>query len=127
MLFKTRIMSGRINSRIEDERMDKRANERLTQPASSLIPHPSSLLSPLLPNLRRALRGDVEARLLLLEACRRTRCALRQRRERARIERFNKSVARLSIKFARLTPTELLAHFRSRSSPKFLPGLAASL
>jgi hypothetical protein len=88
----------------------------------SLIPHPSSLI----PKLRRALRGEVDARTIALETLRRGTASLRRRRERAELDQLNKSPARLSPQFARLSPSELLAHFRRRTSPKFFPGLNAS-
>ncbi len=107
--------------------MDKGVDEQLTQSSSSRsIRRPSPLLS-LLPKLRRALRGDVSARVLLLETGRRTRSLLERKRERSRIRHLKETGARLCGNFALLTATELLAHFRSRSSPKFLPGLSAPL
>ena len=89
---------------------------------SSFIPSPSSLI----PKLRRALRGEVDARTIALETLRRGTASLRRRRERAQLDQLNKSPARLSPQFARLSPSELLAHFRQRTSPKFFPGLDAS-
>ena len=88
----------------------------------SLIPRPSSLI----PKLRRALRGEVDARTIALETLRRGTLSLRRRRERAQLEQLDKSPARLSPQFARLSPSELLTHFRRRTSPKFFPGLDAS-
>ncbi|HKC65028.1 MAG TPA: heparinase II/III family protein, partial [Pyrinomonadaceae bacterium] len=84
----------------------------------NFIPHPSSLI----PKLRRALRGDVNARTLALETWRRGRAARVRRRERASLERLAKTPARLRAEFARLSPSELLDHFRNRTTPKFLPG-----
>ncbi|MBA3765893.1 MAG: alginate lyase family protein [Acidobacteria bacterium] len=92
----------------------------------SLIPHPSSLRSSLLPKIRRALRGEVDASTVALEALRRGRVSLRQRRERAMLDQLNRRPARLCPEYARLSPTELLEHFRRRAMPKFLPGLDVS-
>ena len=58
---------------------------------SSFIPTASALI----PRLRRALRGDVDARTLMLEAARRSRAARRRRRERAQLELLDKTPARL--------------------------------
>lgn len=88
---------------------------------SSLIPRPSSLI----PKLRRALRGEVDARTLALEAVRRSRARLRRRRERAMLDELNERRARLRPEYARMPARELLEHFRSRTNPKFLPGFDA--
>jgi hypothetical protein len=72
--------------------------------------------------VRRALRGEVDARTLALEALRRGRAARERRRERASLNAYAESPARLRPPFARLTPAELLNHFRERTRPKFLPG-----
>lgn len=82
--------------------------------------------SALIPKIRRALRGEVDARTIALETLRRGTASLRRRRERAELDRLNKSSARLTPQFARLSPSELLAHFRRRTAPKFFPGLDAS-
>jgi hypothetical protein len=87
----------------------------------NFIPHPSSLI----PKLRRALRGEVDAKTLALEAWRRSRAAHERRSERASLERLAETPARLRAEFARMSPSELLDHFRNRTSPKFLPGCDA--
>jgi hypothetical protein len=84
---------------------------------SSLIPAPSSLIL--------KLRGGVSARALALEAARRSRASLRSRRERAMLSELNERPARLRAEYARMPARELLAHFRARTHPKFLPGFAA--
>ncbi len=88
----------------------------------SLIPHPSSLI----PKIKRALRGEVDARTVALEALRRGRVSLRRRRERALLDQLDRRPARLSPQYARLSRRELLEHFRGRTTPQFLPGLDAS-
>ena len=82
----------------------------------SFIPHPSSLIP--------KLRGEVDARTLALEALRRSRVALGRRRERAMLDVFNERRARLCAEYAAAPASELLEHFRHRTSPKFLPGFA---
>ena len=72
--------------------------------------------------VKRALRGEVDARTVALEAWRRSRLARERHRERASLERLAESMARLSPEFARLSPSELLDHFRHRTRPLFLPG-----
>ena len=72
--------------------------------------------------VKRALRGDVDARTLALEAWRRSRAARARRSERASIEHLAELPARLGPVFERLPPSELLEHFRNRAIPRFLPG-----
>jgi len=68
------------------------------------------------------LRGEVSPRLAALEAARRLRTLNERRRERAQLAEFDKQPARLREEFARIRASDLLAHFRSRAKPKFLPG-----
>jgi hypothetical protein len=75
--------------------------------------------------MKRALRGEVDARTVAREALRRSRVALQQRRERAMLDELDARPARLRAEFTRLSATELLAHFRARAAPKFLPGFNA--
>jgi hypothetical protein len=78
--------------------------------------------------IRGALRGRVTLRGAMLEAGRRVGVALARKGERARLARAKGegAAARLAPEFARLGPAELLAHFRTRERPKFLPGFDAS-
>ncbi|MBV9958199.1 MAG: alginate lyase family protein [Acidobacteria bacterium] len=76
---------------------------------------------------KRALRGEVDARTVALEAWRRSRVRLSQRRERASLASLNEKPAHLLPEFARLSTAELLEHFRTRTSPKFFPGFEVSL
>ncbi|HEV7375557.1 MAG TPA: alginate lyase family protein, partial [Pyrinomonadaceae bacterium] len=101
--------------------MNEKKEQRPASSSSSLRPHPSALLI----KLRRALRGEVDARTLALEAWRRSRAARERRRERASLDRLAETPARLRAEFARLSPTGLLNHFRNRTEPKFLPGCDA--
>ncbi len=80
--------------------------------------HPTSLLS----KVKRALRGEVDARTIALEAWRRSRVSLERRRERAMLEQLDKHPARLRGEFARLSSSELLDHFRHRRAPEFFAG-----
>ena len=79
----------------------------------------------LLRKMKRALRGEVDARAVAREALRRSRVALRQRRERSMLDKLNSRPVRLRAEFARLTTAQLLAHFRERHAPAFLPGMDA--
>jgi hypothetical protein len=90
---------------------------------SSFIPRASAFI----PRLRRALRGEVDARTVAREAIRRGRVARMRRRERARLELLDKTPARLLPFFAHERAEETLEHFRKRASPLFLPGFSASL
>ncbi|MBV9210438.1 MAG: hypothetical protein JOZ52_07405, partial [Acidobacteria bacterium] len=92
-----------------------------TASLSSFRLPPSSLLS----KLRRALRGEVDARTVALEAWRRSRVKVTQRRERALLDKLKEQPARLRQEFEQLSPSELLQHFRHRSSPKFFRGFGA--
>ncbi|MEO6392912.1 MAG: heparinase II/III family protein, partial [Pyrinomonadaceae bacterium] len=76
--------------------------------------------------LRRAFRGEVDARTVALEVVRRSRAAFHQRRERADLDQLNTRPARLHSKYANLYPDHLLAHFRDRTEPKFLRGFVRS-
>jgi hypothetical protein len=73
---------------------------------------------------RRVLRGDVDARTAASEALRQVNAKLEQRRERASLPSLNQQPARLREEFARVRAADLLAHFHSRTRPKFLPGFA---
>jgi len=76
--------------------------------------------------VNRFLRGDVTARTAALEAMRRIGVAFSQRRERTQLTQLDRQLARLREEFARIRAGDLLAHFRSRTKPKFLPGFDAS-
>ncbi|HYX29517.1 MAG TPA: alginate lyase family protein, partial [Pyrinomonadaceae bacterium] len=68
------------------------------------------------------LRGEVTPRVAALEAARRMRDLSNRRRERADLSALDQQPARLGERFAQMKAPDLLAHFRSRSNPKFLPG-----
>jgi hypothetical protein len=70
------------------------------------------------------LRGDVSLATAALEAVRRANGSLLRRRERRQLAQLNRQPARLTPEFARRPRAELLAHFRSRTSPKFFPGFS---
>jgi hypothetical protein len=71
---------------------------------------------------RRVLRGDVNARTAALEAMRRLSMKNARRKEQAQLAELNPQPARLRDEFARLRAADLLAHFQSRTGPKFFPG-----
>src|SRR5712691_8881896 len=71
--------------------------------------------------VKRMLRGDVDARTFFREAVRRTRVSRARRREREQLAELAQP-ARLRETFARMTATELVAHFQSRATPEFFPG-----
>jgi hypothetical protein len=68
------------------------------------------------------LRGEVSPRVAALEAARRVRVANDRRRERAELAALDQQPALLREEFARIRASDLLAHFRARVKPKFLPG-----
>jgi len=75
--------------------------------------------------VKRALRGEVDARTLALEAWRRSRAARERRRERASLESLSTIPVRLRMEFARMPAPEMLDYFRNRATPKFFPGCDA--
>src|SRR5688572_5821765 len=82
----------------------------------SFIPQLSSLVP--------ALRGRVTLRAAALEAVRRARLVLSHRSELQMLTRARgaDSPARLAPEFERRGAAGLLAHFRTRGRPRFLPG-----
>jgi uncharacterized heparinase superfamily protein len=74
--------------------------------------------------LKRAVRGEVTATTALLETIRRVTVSFQSRRERATLKQ-TKPEPDLLGSFARMTPADLVAHFRERSTPGFLPGFSA--
>jgi Heparinase II/III N-terminus/Heparinase II/III-like protein len=86
--------------------------------SQKFILHPSSVIL----RLRRVLRGEVSARTAALEVGRRIGVARSHRRERAELAEINRHPARLREEFARIRAADLLAHFHSRTTPRFFPG-----
>ncbi|HKE57149.1 MAG TPA: alginate lyase family protein [Pyrinomonadaceae bacterium] len=74
--------------------------------------------------LKRAVRGEVTPTTAMLEAIRRARVSFQSNRERTTLKQAGQAVPDLLAPFARLTPAELLSHFRGRTSPSFLPGFS---
>ena len=64
-----------------------------------------------LKKIKRAVRGEVKLTTVALEAIRRSRASLHERRERAEIH--DDEPLTLTDTYARMSPDELLAHFRS--------------
>ena len=76
----------------------------------------------ILSKVRRALRGEVSPGTALLESARRAFVSTRRRDEHVRLQQQGQQPARLTPKFAGLTPSALLAHFRERVEPNFFAG-----
>ena len=76
----------------------------------------------ILSKARKIFRGDVDARDAASEALRRVKLTRERRRERASLATLDQQPARLREEFARIRAADLLAHFRTRTSPKFFPG-----
>ncbi len=74
--------------------------------------------------IKRALRGEVAARTLALEAVRRRKISSQQSRERATLDQETSRNARLRAEFAELDAAKLLNHFRSRREPQFFSGFS---
>ncbi|MEP6920919.1 MAG: alginate lyase family protein [bacterium] len=74
--------------------------------------------------IKRALRGEVAARTLALEAVRRRKISSQQSRERATLDQETSRNAGLRAEFAELDAAKLLNHFRSRREPQFFSGFS---
>jgi hypothetical protein len=79
----------------------------------------------LIRKLKRALRGDVDPKTLLLETRRRARASRQSRHERANLDQLNVEMPPLLE--ARSSLEELLSHFRNRKEPRFLSGFSPNL
>jgi hypothetical protein len=70
--------------------------------------------------IKRAVRGEVKPKTIVLEAWRRTLVSRQARHERNNLDRLNSEAPKL-----RLAKTDdLLTHFRSRTEPHFLAGFS---
>ncbi|MEK6335795.1 MAG: alginate lyase family protein [Acidobacteriota bacterium] len=80
--------------------------------------------------IKRMLRGEVDARTAALEVKSRWRKSQELKSERVQLDELDRQPARLGPQFAKLSPAELLAHFRSRKpvkgSPQFFPGFTGA-
>ncbi len=74
--------------------------------------------------IKRMLRGEVSAGTAALEAARRFEAGLARRRERKQLPELNRQPARLTAQFAQMSRSDLLSHFKKRTSPTFFPGFA---
>jgi len=72
--------------------------------------------------LKRAVRGDVDPKTVFLEARRRRRLARQAKLERTNLETLNSATPQLCD--PQLSSEALLAHFRTRSEPRFFPGFS---
>ena len=70
--------------------------------------------------IKRAVRGEVKLTTVALEALRRSRVSLQQRKERAALD--GDEPLSLAPSFARMSADELLAHFRGERAAKFFDG-----
>ena len=68
------------------------------------------------------LDGDLSFAQGIREGFRRGRAVAARRRERAALVELASQPARLLPEFQKLSPSELLKHFRSRATPSFFPG-----
>ncbi len=76
--------------------------------------------------IKRAVRGEVDAKTAALEVLRRSRVAIAQKRERATLLQGEERSASLGPPFSSMDSAELLDHFRNRSQPHFLPGFSGA-
>ena len=72
--------------------------------------------------IKRAFRGRVGLSSVLRETARQGNAAVRESFERVRLSRHSEESLRLAPEFARMSPEELLAHFRERDLPRFFGG-----
>src|SRR6185503_19229608 len=71
--------------------------------------------------LKRAVRGDVDPKTILLEARRRAQVGRQAKRERNNLERLNTELPELRLQAG---PEALLKHFQTRDDPRFFPGFS---
>lgn len=72
--------------------------------------------------LESVLQGSLSLPQVTLELARRVRHRVEQHRERRMLDELASRQASLRSEFEELTPSRLLAHFRHRCRPTFLPG-----
>ena len=77
--------------------------------------------------IKRAFRGQVSLSGVLLETARQGGVALRERYERLTLSKHPEESLPLAPEFARMNPSQLLAHFRERKSPRFFGGVDCSI
>ncbi len=75
---------------------------------------------PVLSKIKRAFRGDVKPTALAMEALRRGLDSLHERSERKHVDKYEARA--LTKKYARMSPDELLAHFRGPRAREFFNG-----
>jgi hypothetical protein len=76
-----------------------------------------------LKKIKRAVRGEVKLTTVALEAIRRGRASLNEKKERTEIQ--HEEPLTLSTTYAQMSIDELLAHFRGARQVKFFDGLLA--
>ena len=76
--------------------------------------------------VQSVLRGRISFVKATREAFRRGRAAVQSRRERTKLDDLASQPARLLPEFQSLSSSQLLKHFRERSTPSFLPGFEAA-
>lgn len=79
----------------------------------------------ILRRIKRAIRGEVTAKTVVLEVVRRSRASVLQRSERSNLAQEAKETPRLRSEFARMQPAALLEHFQQRKQPHFFSGFAS--
>src|SRR5213593_720616 len=87
---------------------------------SLLVPICQSTPMGVIRKIKRAVRGEVKPKTVVLEVFRRTRAARQTRQERASLDRINSEMPKLSL----AKKEGLLAHFRDRVEPHFFPGFS---
>jgi Heparinase II/III-like protein/Heparinase II/III N-terminus len=70
--------------------------------------------------IKRAVRGEVKPKTIVLEAWRRTRASREARHERNNLDRLNSETPKLKLS----KTDDLLSHFRSRTEPHFFAGFS---
>ncbi len=71
--------------------------------------------------VKRALRGEVEPKVVVLESIRRARVAQLARKERSQLDKINNELPKLWLD---KNPVSQLSHFQTRADVKFLPGFS---
>ena len=73
----------------------------------------------LLRKFKRAVRGEVKPKTIVLESLRRAQSSRQSRQERTNLDRLNRELPKLT-----LPTSDLLLHFKTRGEPYFFPGFS---
>jgi len=105
----------------------KEPSAQTSTPVSTSAPSPradSSPVSFLVKGFRSLLSGEISVSVAARELVRRGQAISERRRERQMLDKLGSQTAQFRPEFQSLSTAERLTHFRDRTTPVFLPGLA---